>query len=693
MLSRVPFVTFVIFFIAGILLSEYVIPDLGYTPIVLALVMTVIIGCSFYFFFKKSDFYSGVSFAIFLVIAGAMVAVLQNKVLKSDLEILTETKYNSYQAVVKSLPEKRAKSIRMEATITKLRVGGKWVDQNIKALISMPSDASVIPNAGDFIVVNGNLDRANKALNPEEFDYQQYLWNKGIVWTDYLYDDSYHVLPSKTRSYSFGLWSIAISEWADRTFRDNIKDDRSYGLVKAMLLGRRDDLRSDQVDDYTTSGTVHILSVSGMHVAIIFLVISMALRWMKRWKLGKYGYLITVIGLLCFYALVTGMPPSVQRATLMCIVFVIAEAFGRKQSSMNTLAISALLILVFDPHALYDVGFQLSFLAMSGIFLLYEPIEVIWKPSNFLLKYVWQITAMSFAAQLATFPLSLYYFHQFPFYFWLVNPFVIFFTNFLLPAAMILLFVSLFNFTWLQEIVNWWVEASAYLTNISVSVPKLLPGYLIENLYLDKVEVVLLYAFLFAVWYSYYKQEYLFLKRSAVIAFLFVFYSLSTSIQTYFSSAAIIHSVPKHSVISFKEGNQLYISCDAAFLSDTNAYKFHIKNYAISQGVSEPIYLSKSYNENRGSLAARNWNGDCSLISWRGILVYRGKNPAGSLPANYSLITSVNTPEKHEVKFDRETTVLLGGEIRGKKREKWEGYLAKNKARIHDLSGGYLSLQ
>lgn len=691
MLSRVPFVGVVIFFMTGILLNGYLIPESTITHIILTAIIIIAGAGSIFLYSKKTNLYTGIAFAFFILTGGILSAVLQNNQLRSEETALTGIEYSSYEAIVKSLPEKRAKSIRIEAVITRIQQKDQWVKQDIKALISIPIDASSIPKPGDYLIVSGNVERPVKSLNPEEFDYQRYLWNKGIVWTDYLPDGSYHILTSGSQSFSPGLWSSFVSEWADRKFRDNIKNDRSYGLVKAMLLGRRDDLRSDQVDDYTTSGTVHILSVSGMHVAIIFLVISMSLSWLKRWRIGKYIYLIAVTSLLCFYALVTGLPPSVQRATLMCIVFIAAEAFSRKQSSMNTLAISALLILIIDPHALYDVGFQLSFLAMAGIFLLYVPITLIWDPSNPVLKYIWQITAMSFAAQLATFPLSLFYFHQFPFYFWLINPFVIFFTNFLLPAAMVQLVVSLFNIEWLQFVANFWVETSAYLTNISVSLPKLLPGYLIENLYLDRFEVVLLYVFIFTVWYSYYKQEYLFLKRSAVIAVLFVFYSTSKSVQTYLTSAAIIHVVSKHSVISFKEGNRLFISGDEAFESDTNAYKFHIKNYAISQGISETVYLSNQQNLVFNNLITRNLpNG--KLISWKGIIINHGEYVDSAAPVDYNLITGGNFSTQNDTLTNLKTTFLLGGEIRGKKREKLTAYLAGQHRKFYDLGEGFLLL-
>jgi competence protein ComEC len=278
MLPRVPFISFVLFFIAGIVLSEYCLSAsfASLSVVTCLLVLTAI--AAFYFYLHKNDFVSGIFISLFLIFAGSLAYLLQNKSLSADEKTITNANYSVYEATIKSLPEKRSKSIRMEALITRIRADSTWIKVNLKVLISFPADASVIPQPGDCLIVRGKLDRAAKALNPKEFDYRQYLWNKGIVWTDYLNKDSYYLVPANKSSFDPGLWSLQISEWASRKFRENIKNDRSYGLVKAMLLGRRDDLRSDQVDDYTTSGTVHILSVSGMHVAILFLVISMALR-------------------------------------------------------------------------------------------------------------------------------------------------------------------------------------------------------------------------------------------------------------------------------------------------------------------------------------------------------------------------------------------------------------------------------
>lgn len=688
MLPRVPFVSFVLAFVLGILAGDFLI-SLDFIDTILisyfeTAVIVMIAAVSFWFYHKR--YYSGFgkSLMLFLLISGMLCIDLRHIDLNKDFQKLTENKYEFYEAVVRSLPEKRLRSLRVEVLIDKIFTHKKWVSVDVKALLSIPLDASQIPSANDILIVRGNTEQPKPPMNPEEFDYKRYLWNKGIVWTDYLPEGSYQIVKNQNVSESIKLWSIQISEWADQQFRTNLKDEKSYGLVKAMLLGRRDDLRSDQIDDYTTSGTVHILSVSGMHVAIIFWVITFLLGWLKKLKGGKYVYLTTVISLMCFYALVTGLAPSVLRATLMCVVFVLADVFSKKNNSINSLAISAFIILLIDPQAIFDVGFQLSYLAMAGIFLLYKPIVSIWSPTGQPAKYVWQITALSFAAQLATFPLSLYYFHQFPFYFWLVNPFVITFTNGLLPAALLLLLVCLVPFSATHLMVGYIVDFLSYLTNFSVAVPKALPGYLIENLYLDKMEVLILYAAFFIFWLAYELREFARLKYGVLLVFMFIIYSSSMGIQTYLSPKGMIHAVPKHAVISFKEGDKMFISSDKAFETDTNAYKFYIKNYAVSEGVTENVFINNASAPQPNNLLMRHLDsGD--LFFWNGNVIYKGSYIPTKAAIDFAIISSPKYPKIKTIQANQNTIFLLSGEVKKKTQQRWRELFSQGNYHENDL--------
>ncbi|KAA0993217.1 ComEC/Rec2 family competence protein [Dyadobacter aurulentus] len=594
MLSRAPFVGFVLLFIAGILLGDVLLLA-PYFSGHLALPVFLLAGISsflcHYFELKR-----GVIISIWLsfIALGSFCRISGEQKLDSIISSFEESDYSGYEAKVISLPEKRRNSVRVEAEIVRVMESDNWVKMSTKVLINIPADADEIPKPGDLLIVKGRLERPMPANNPEQFDYRKYLRNKGILWTDQLGPGVFDVYHFAKKDAPARFWLTDISDWADSSFRENLADDRSYGLVKAMLLGRRDDLHAEQTDDYIASGSVHILSVSGMHVAIIFLMITTILGWLKKWRGGKVLYVSVVALLLVFYALATGFSPSVQRATIMCIVFVLAEVSGRKQLSMNTLGISALLILLFDPAALFDVGFQLSYLAMTGIFLFYNPIYAIFKPSNRIIRFIWQISALAFAAQLTTFPLSIFYFHQFPTYFWLVNPFVIGFTNVLLPAAMILLFASLINLDWLQWIFAQVVDWSAYFTNVSAGIPRYLPGYLVGQINLGIVETMLLYTLFLLIWLAYEQREFQYLKYSFLLTFLFVAISVSISIQSYLLTESISYNIPKHTVGSYKYGSKLYLVSDAAFRSDKQAFDFYIKNYVVTREIGEVIFAVKS---------------------------------------------------------------------------------------------------
>lgn len=684
MLPRVPFGSFAMFFAGGILLSG-IFPWAEYeTVFCLATFSLLVIVIVLYN--ARHRVLMGLSASFFFLLLGFASYTITNKNVTDQFNSLSTSNILAYKARIISLPEKRKSTIRYEAQITHLLTERRWERATVRILFNVNSKANAQPITGQTVLIKGAPDIPPKALNPYEFDYHNYLWNKGIVWTDYLQEDGFLILNEKSEEgWSLTSLSQCVSQWADRQFRMHLPDDQSYGLVKAMVLGRRDDLQADQMSDYVISGTVHILSVSGMHVAIIFIALSKGLSWLKKLKFGRFLYLIAVASFLGFYALVTGLPPSVQRATLMCYVVIAAETFRRKQFSMNTLAISALLILAGDPHALFDLGFQLSFLAMAGIFLLYDPIHECWSPTHFTLKWIWEITALSFAAQLATFPLSIYYFHQFPLYFWLINPFVILFTNILLPAALVLLLLTLTPFTWLQIIVDKIVDCSAYLSNFSAGVTKALPLNLIENLQLDIVELCLLFALIITSWLICRIREMRVLQWGFVLSLIFMIYSITKSVESYYQSKVYAFSVPKHTVLGIKEGNQLFIVSDSAFLSDRDAYNFRIKNASVNDQVMETVFVSEKSGFRGRNFWIKSWKSG-QLIQFKGILIQMGTSSNIQSDANYCFLSPTEIPK---TKGSDKTKYLISGEIRGQRAQRWKEYLTRNNLTFYDLAEGF----
>lgn len=527
---------------------------------------------------------------------GVLVANIQKLQFEKEVVQVASEEYDSFLIKISSLGEKRKKSVRYEGLVVSLRATTGWKKVDSRILLSISTTDTTKLTPGAIILGKGQLlKRPKKTLNPEEFDYSLYLERKGIAWITFLPEGTYKAYPAKENFFVTNLPSHIVEE-VETIFKQYLTNPKTFGLVKSMLLGRRDDLGPDLLNSYVVSGTVHVLSVSGLHVGILFVMLAKLLGGLKRRKWGAVLYGPVVVVVLVTYALITGLSPSVIRATLMCIIWVVAELVNRKHNSINTLAISAFLILLIDPFAIYSVGFQLSYAAVVGILLFYPLFKDSYTGSNITLKWIWQVSLVGFAAQLFTFPISIYYFHQFPVYFWLVNPLVIFLASGLIYSALGLLLVSLLPFTVLTELLSVVVNAVAYLTNSIVEVPQMLPNFLIQSLYLDRLEVVLLLGLLLLFFQMLARKEYTYLKWLGGGILLFSSYSIGTSVAASLNPQLLFHAVARHTVITYVDGNQAYVFCNNSFRYDTLSYDYSIKNYLVSRGVKNVQFVELKEN-------------------------------------------------------------------------------------------------
>ncbi|MGE5393838.1 MAG: ComEC/Rec2 family competence protein [Candidatus Saccharibacteria bacterium] len=278
-------------------------------------------------------------------------------------------------------------------------------------------DTTIMP--GDQLIIHGTLQEIEGKVNPYDFDYKGMMQNKGIYYSVYLSPGSYQ---------STGIKIHRVIYVAERV-RDQLtallyktrlgKDERA--VVSALTLGYRSELDKETMNYFVNTGTIHVLSVSGLHVALVFYILSLLFTPLKRGMAGLYLYPAIVIVCLWGYAFITGFSPSVQRSTVMFSFVIIGTILRRPVNIYNSLTASAVLLILIDPKVLFDIGFQLSYLAIFGIIWLQPPMEHLIPVKNKILKWMWTLFTVSLAAQLITFPLSIYYFNQFPYLFWLSN--------------------------------------------------------------------------------------------------------------------------------------------------------------------------------------------------------------------------------------------------------------------------------
>ena len=588
-----PFVRFLIPLVAGILTNDFLndrhwVPTSGLSFFLCGIIV-VCIGLLVHVTRQQKSGTPIVVAALFCL--GMLTTTLKNGAFQKQIVPIENEAYDACILKIASLGEKRKTTIRYDALAMLFRVNGHWQTSKIRVVLSLADQSQVLAPGTQILVQGRLLQRPTPPRNPDEFDYQKYLERRGVAWTMYLPEGSWTLLPADPPK-GVGTWPQRFSAWADAVLRATLKTQSSYGLVKAMVLARRDDLGADLLNAYIQAGAVHVLAVSGLHVGILFLLLS---RLLSRWRKdpwGRFGYLGVIVLFLTFYALITGLSPSVVRASLMCVVFALSQAFHRRHDGINTLAISAFIILLFDPLALFAVGFQLSYAAVLGILLFYPLVNPLADSKVLAVQWLIQITGVSLAAQVFTFPLSIYYFHQFPTYFWLVNPFVIGLTPVLIYSTLAMLSIQWLPFTPMTNLLAYWTDGVAQGMNRVVELPKRLPHYLLENLDFDFLEIAILLITMLVVYKLVKSRDSAYMKPLFFSCLLFFTYASARSLNDFTTSRGYFHDVPRHTVMTFTKGQWGYVISDAKFQIDTLAYNFRLKNYFITHGITHVSYYA-----------------------------------------------------------------------------------------------------
>lgn len=344
---------------------------------------------------------------------------------------------------------------------------------------------------GDKLIIHAPLMRTPEPVNPGAFNYRTFFEHKGIWGTIYLKDSSSVIQVVKAKSFSGARIAFQLQDKFLSVFRKLGIAGDELGLLGALTIGVRDQIDNEINRAFAASGAMHILSVSGLHVGIIYMVFARLLSLLGRTRMASMLSLFLQIAFLWFYAFLTGLSPAVNRAAAMFSFMAIGKSINRSASSLNIVSGSALVLLLINPFLIFDIGFQLSYLAVASIILFQSRIYSLFEFKNYLADQVWNITALSLAAQLGTFPLSLLYFHQFPNYFIFTNLVVV-------PLAAIILYISisiifLFWIPYISIGLAWILKISLKGMIYTVMQIEHLPFSVISNISYNILQLVLLY--------------------------------------------------------------------------------------------------------------------------------------------------------------------------------------------------------
>lgn len=311
-----------------------------------------------------------------------------------------------------------------------------------KLLLNVSKDTlNPIFKVDDILIVSSELSDIQTPLNPNQFDYNAYMKKQYIFHQVYSNHATILKLPSKT--HTLLGYAAALRDRINIALKIYDFKSEELAIINALILGQRQDMSKDVYTNYVNAGAIHILAVSGLHVGIILLLLNFFLKPIENLKHGKLIKVFLILTLLWCFAVVAGLSASVTRAVTMFSVVAIAMNWKRRTNIYNTLAISVFILLLCKPMFLFDVGFQMSYLAVLAIVTIQPLLYQLWTPKWKVTDYFWQIFTVTIAAQFGVVPISLFYFHQFPGLFFVSNLVIIPFLGLILGLGILVIILAL----------------------------------------------------------------------------------------------------------------------------------------------------------------------------------------------------------------------------------------------------------
>ncbi len=386
---------------------------------------------------------SGIFIYIALIVTGSKLTQTFYDVNRQNhfSNYLNDAEYALLQ--IQEPPEDKGQNRRMVVSVFGIERNNVIHSCTGNALLYLPKDSSTMSvEYGDCIAVRNKFKLPNSPVNPEQFDLKKYLTLKNIYYTISPQQGEWRLTGINQGNFFFKK-TYELRNNCLAIIDKSIEPQREKSVLSALILGNRDHLDYDVIQSYTSAGVIHILAVSGLHVGLIYLLLNSIFNFfdrMNKWKIIRVPLMILIIWGV---AVITGSSGSVVRAAMMITLIIIGKNLRWRIHTVNIVAASAFIILLlYGPLIIFDVGFQLSVCAILGISLLTKPISALLEINNKFLLYVWQITVVSFAATLGTVPLTLFYFHQFPLYFALANIIAIPLSTITIYGGLIMLILS-----------------------------------------------------------------------------------------------------------------------------------------------------------------------------------------------------------------------------------------------------------
>lgn len=433
--------------------------------------------------------------SVFLCCFGLGAGMTEEYLHRTDFPFSDEAAV--YQVILLEKPEMKERSV-----LCHVQLEGKVNDADLQKseygrtfLFYFPrNSATVALKRGDRLWVHTRITPPVNNGNPDEFDYVRYLTRKVGTGTAYISAGHWRIIGHDT---SRSLRQIALDyreKVVELYHRLGFQGD-NLAVLSALTVGDKENLSEDMRETYSIAGASHVLALSGLHIGLLstLFLFFFSFLW-KRWAAFKpLGFFLVILFLWAF-AFLTGLSSSVVRSVIMFSLLVVSRLQSEKLLSLNTLAATAFLMLLYNPLWLFDVGFQLSFVAVVSILLIQPKLYSLLSVRRCIPRYVWGLLTVSVAAQIGTAPLVIFYFSRFSTHFLLTNLWVIPMVTLILYSAVLMLVLTPFSF--LQSGCALGVDALLSAQNKVLCWIEELPMSSIDRLWIDHWEIMLFYLFL-----------------------------------------------------------------------------------------------------------------------------------------------------------------------------------------------------
>lgn len=530
---------------------------------------------------------TGISVNVFLVAVGLLLASF-------NVEGEAKNTLAGYKGFVigevADDPKIKENNVSIEINVSAIRDGDEWLETSGRTLLYLEKDsASMLLRTGDRIVFSPELSGIENKGNPEEFDYRKYLAYNMIFSSDYLAGDDWRLVDDEAVGFRPKLSRLRMKLVG--LLRDFGLSDDELGVMSAMTMGYSDILSDEIRHAYSSAGAMHILAVSGLHVGIIYGIIVFLLSFIKNDKLNWLKVLITIT-LIWLYALFTGLSPSVSRASLMFSLMSLGKLQKNSPGSLNAVFASMFILLVINPYNLVNIGFQLSYSAVIGIIILQPRLYAIFEVKNKFLDWIWSLTTVSVAAQLATMPLCFYYFHQFSNYFLLTNYVMI-------PISTIAIWTCFISFavSWIPYIstaVAYCLSWLAKAMNYACLTIEGLPFSTAQDIYIDIPQMILLFAIIVLfVTFFFFTKRYRHLFAAVAMCVILAATNLWQSVEASSQKTLVVYNISKTTAINIIDGtdNIMFANLDSI---QPEKIEFTAKNNWLKKGLDREKYVNLS---------------------------------------------------------------------------------------------------